>query len=308
MKFMSFKTPENKNSWGVLSDKAMILDLSNLAPNLLAFLQNPEWPAKMSSIKDRISEATLPLASVKVLSCIPNPPSMRDGYAFRQHVEAARRNRGVPMIPEFDEFPTFYFTNHTATIGPGPCVVQKRHLDKLDFELESAIVVGREGMNVKAAEADKYIFGYTIMNDFSARAWQMEEMKMSLGPAKGKDFATALGPWLVTPDELEKFKRSGTSGDRYDLEMLAFVNGVQVSKGNMGDMHWTFAQILERVSYGTTIYPGDVIGSGTVGTGCFMELNGSGITKNQWLNSGDRVVLKIQALGELENNIVLRDV
>jgi fumarylacetoacetate (FAA) hydrolase len=247
---------------------------------------------------------TYPLAGVTLRAPIPRPPSMRDGYAFRQHVETARKNRGMEMIPEFDQFPVFYFTNHQAVIGPGELRAQRLHLDRLDFELEAAIVVGKRGRNVPAADADALIFGFTIMNDFSARALQMEEMKLSLGPAKGKDFATALGPWLVTIDELASKAVSGPNGASWDLGMRAFVNGVQVSTGNVKDMSWTFAQILERASYGATLYPGDVIGSGTCGTGCFLELNGSKVTDNQWLRPGDLVALEVDGLGRLENHVV----
>ncbi|HVJ93950.1 MAG TPA: fumarylacetoacetate hydrolase family protein [Labilithrix sp.] len=247
---------------------------------------------------------TIDAAAVTLLSPIPRPPSMRDGYAFRQHVETARRNRGLEMIPEFDQFPVFYFTNHQAVVGPGPVHVKPRHLERLDFELEAAVVVGAEARDLSAANADDVIFGMTIMNDFSARALQMDEMKLSLGPAKGKDFATGLGPYLVTMDELASFTETTASGARFDLGMRAFVNGVQVSTGNVKDMTWTFAQILERASYGVTLYPGDVVGSGTCGTGCFLELNGSKITNNQWLMPGDVVALEIDQLGRLENRIV----
>jgi fumarylacetoacetate (FAA) hydrolase len=248
-----------------------------------------------------------PLSSVTLMAPVPHPTSMRDGYAFRQHVEAARRNRGVEMIPEFDEFPVFYFTNHNAVTGPGEVDVMERHLDRLDFELECAIVIGREGRNIKAAEADDYIAGYMVMNDWSARALQMQEMKMSLGPAKGKDFATSIGPFLVTRDELDSHRVPGENGERYDLTMVARVNGQEVSRGNLKDMSWTFAQIIERASYGVTLYPGDVIGSGTVGTGCFLELNGSKITDNWWLKPGDVVECQIDELGTLSNTIVLVD-
>ncbi len=246
---------------------------------------------------------TLPVSEVTLLAPIPRPPSMRDGYAFRQHVETARRNRGLDMIPEFDQFPVFYFTNHQAVVGPGPVKVRERHLERLDFELEAAIVVGKEGRDLTAANADEYIFGMTIMNDFSARALQMDEMKLSLGPAKGKDFATGLGPYLVTMDELASATKKTATGAQFDLGMRAFVNGTQVSTGNVKDMNWTFAQIMERASYGVTLYPGDVIGSGTCGTGCFLELNGSKITKDQWLKAGDVVALEIDRLGRLENTI-----
>jgi fumarylacetoacetate (FAA) hydrolase len=246
----------------------------------------------------------MPAADVILLAPIPRPPSMRDGYAFRQHVETARRNRGLDMIPEFDQFPVFYFTNHQAVIGPGPLRVKPRHLERLDFELEAAIVIGREGRDLTAENADEHIFGMTIMNDFSARVLQMQEMLMSLGPAKGKDFATGLGPYLVTMDELAASTKKTPKGSTFDLGMRAFVNGIQVSKGNVSEMTWTFAQILERASYGVTLYPGDVIGSGTCGTGCFLELNGSKITNDQWLKPGDVVALEIDHLGRLENTVV----
>ncbi len=145
------------------------------------------------------------------------------------------------------------------------------------------------------------------MNDWSARALQMEEMKLSLGPAKGKDFNTSIGPWLVTRDELSAHRIPGPEGERYNLAMKAWVNGKQVSSGNLKDMTWTFAEILERASYGVTLYPGDVIGSGTVGTGCFLELNGSKITDNQWLQVGDTVRLSIDALGDLDHVIELEE-
>jgi fumarylacetoacetate (FAA) hydrolase len=244
------------------------------------------------------------LEDVRLLAPLPRPPSMRDGYAFRQHVETARHNRGLPMIPEFDQFPVFYFTNHQAVTGPGEVVVQELHTNQLDFELEVAVVVGGEGRNLGAGDADRHIFGLTIMNDWSARALQMQEMKLNLGPAKGKDFATSLGPWLVTLDELSDRMTRGPNGTSFDLAMTAAVNGVEISRGNVKDMTFTFAQILERASYGVTLYPGDVIGSGTVGTGCFLEQNGSGVT-NQWLVPGDEVALEIERLGRLENRIVL---
>lgn len=249
------------------------------------------------------ANALLPEKSTPLLSPIPRPTSMRDGYAFRQHVEAARRNRGVPMIPEFDKFPIFYFTNHLAVTGPGDLPVQKLAQEKLDFELESAIVIGKGGRNIPASEADRHIFGYCIMNDWSARHLQMEEMKLNLGPAKGKDFATSLGPYLVTRDELASAAIAGPNGERHDLRMRCWVNDKLVSDGNTKDMTWTFAQIVERASYGVQLHPGEVIGSGTVGTGCFLELNGSKITDNQWLKPGDRVVLEIDRLGRLENTI-----
>lgn len=246
-------------------------------------------------------------SAVRLLAPVPRPPSMRDGYAFRQHVETARRNRGLAMIEEFDAFPVFYFTNHQAVFGPGPVPVRRQHLEQLDFELECAVVIGKGGRDIAAEAADEHIAGYTIMNDLSARALQREEMKLNLGPAKGKDFATVLGPYLVTRDELAERRRAGTRGERYDLEMSASVNGVQVSRDTLSNMNFTFAQLIERASYGVDLFPGDVLGSGTCGTGCFLELNGSHVTDNQWLKAGDRIELRIDRLGALVNHIVLSD-
>ncbi|MGB4773769.1 MAG: fumarylacetoacetate hydrolase family protein [Daejeonella sp.] len=247
----------------------------------------------------------------ELLAPVPHPTSCRDGYAFRQHVASARRNRKVDMIEEFDQYPIFYFTNHNAIQGPGDIECMPDHFQKLDFELEAAVVIGKKGRNIKAAEADKYIAGYMIMNDMSARTLQMEEMVLNLGPAKGKDFSTIIGPWLVTPDELEQYKiapKPNHTGNSYDLKMKCRVNGIEVSAGSMGDMDWTFAEIIERCAYGVDILPGDVIGSGTVGTGCFLELNGTGLLndpdyKPQWLQPDDVVEMDITGLGCLTNTI-----
>lgn len=277
---------------------------NTLEQNMISFLEGGERSMEVARKLLESSDASYALSEVTLLSPVPRPTSMRDGYAFRQHVEAARRNRGVEMIPEFDLFPVFYFTNHNGVIGQGPIRVMPEHLKKLDFELEAAIVIGKKGRNIKASEADSYIAGYTIMNDWSARYLQMEEMKLSLGPAKGKDFATALGPWLVTKDELESKKISSPDGDRYDLTMTCTVNGKELSRGNLKDMTWSFAQLIERASYGVTLMPGDVIGSGTVGTGCLLELNGSKITDNLWIKVGDEVTCSIDMLGSLTNTVV----
>lgn len=252
---------------------------------------------------------------MELMAPVPYPTSCRDGYAFRQHVAAARRNRKVDMIAEFDQYPIFYFTNHNAIQGPGRIYCMPDHFQKLDFELEAAVVLGKHGRNVKAEDADKYIAGYMIMNDMSARTLQMEEMLLNLGPAKGKDFSTVIGPVMVTPDELEAYKvaaKPNHTGNAYNLKMTCRVNGVQVSEGNMADMDWTFAEIIERCAYGADILPGDVIGSGTVGTGCFLELNGTGKLndpnyKEQWLQAGDVVVMEIDGLGTLSNTIVAED-
>ncbi len=264
-------------------------------------------------VSGRIStDQGIAMDDLALLAPVPFPSSCRDGYAFRQHVAAARRNRKVDMIPEFDQYPIFYFTNHLSVQGPGDIKCMPDHLEKLDFELEAAIVICKGGRNIPAEEADQYIGGLMIMNDMSARRLQAEEMLLNLGPAKGKDFCTVLGPCLVTLDELEQFEvpaPDGHTGKTWKLEMKCSVNGTQVSLGNLADMDWTFAEIIERCAYGVDLHPGDVIGSGTVGTGCFLELNGTGKLADpgyveQWLQVGDVVEMSIEGLGVLKNSIV----
>lgn len=311
---------KNQPELGILIESAIysLHDLdSSLPNNMRAFLfagasameKAMELDAALKTGK-RTSTA-VSLNEVTLLAPVNEPTSCRDGYAFRQHVAAARRNRGVPMIPEFDQYPIFYFTNHNAVQGPGVIDCMPDHFEKLDFELEIAIVVGKKGRNIKAAEADEYIAGYMIMNDMSARTLQMEEMLLNLGPAKGKDFSTVIGPYFVTPDELAPYlvpAKPNHVGNNHNLSMKCWVNGVLVSEGNVADMDWTFAEILERCAYGADIFPGDVIGSGTVGTGCFLELNGTGLLNDkaytpQWLQDGDVVEMEITGLGRLSNTI-----
>ncbi len=321
MKLISYRL-NNTISYGVLVNNELYsLPQINasLPASMNAFLALEETGMEMArQTAQQIEAGTLtasPVNNYEILAPVPHPTSCRDGYAFRQHVEAARKNRGVEMIPEFDQYPIFYFTNHQAVEGPGPVYCMPDHFQQLDFELEIAIVIGKKGRNIKASEADAYIAGFTIMNDMSARKLQMEEMLLNLGPAKGKDFSTVIGPWLVTPDELAQKvapTKAGHTGLNYDLAMKCFVNDVMVSSGNVKDMDWTFAEIIERCSYGVTLYPGDVIGSGTVGTGCFLELNGTGkrLDPNyqpQWLQNGDRVTMTIDALGTLENKIIAEE-
>jgi fumarylacetoacetate (FAA) hydrolase len=317
MKIASY-LKNNKQSLGVIVQEQLYnlaaLD-ANFPSDILAFLDEGE--TAMQSLQTRIQQLingdikALPENDFHLLAPVPHPRSCRDGYAFRQHVAAARRNRGVEMIKEFDHYPIFYFTNHQAIQGPGDIYCMPDHFEQLDFELEVAIVIGKAGKNIQAKDADAYIAGFTIMNDLSARKLQMEEMLLNLGPAKGKDFSTVIGPWLVTPDELKPFlvaPKKGHTGNNYNLSMKCWVNNQLVSEGNMADMDWTFAEIIERSSYGVTLYPGDVIGSGTVGTGCFLELNGTGKLNNpqyqpQWLKEGDVVKMTIDGLGTLENRI-----
>jgi 2-keto-4-pentenoate hydratase/2-oxohepta-3-ene-1,7-dioic acid hydratase in catechol pathway len=241
---------------------------------------------------------TYSLSDVKLLSPLYNIQSIRDFYAFEQHVKTAHENRGREVPKQWYEIPVFYFTNHNAIFGPGDVIPYPVGSEKLDYELEVAAVIGKQGRDIKPEVAEDYIFGYMIYNDWSARDIQAQEMAVGLGPAKGKDFAQSFGPYLVTPDELAD-RHTGRPGV-YDLEMVARVNGKETSRGNWKDLHWSFGDMLARASAGVTLYPGDVIGSGTVGTGCLLE-----ITKGQgpYLQPGDIVELEIERLGVLRNTI-----
>jgi fumarylacetoacetate (FAA) hydrolase len=242
----------------------------------------------------RPSTVAYRLTDVTLLAPLPFPRTIRDFYAFEAHVKTARANRGLPMMPEWYQIPVFYFTNPNAVYGPDVDVPKPTATVMLDFELEIAVVLGKGGRDIPAADAAGYIAGYLIMNDWSARDIQREEMKVGLGPAKGKDFATSLGPWLVTPDELADRQQ----GARHDLTMLARINGQEVARGNFADMHFSFAQLIERASKDCTLYPGEVIGSGTVGTGCLLETGA-----HPWLQPGDVVELEVERLGILTNTV-----
>ena len=278
---------------------------------LLELIQLPNWKELIIKKTKSNNLTTHTLEEVKLLAPIPRPNSLRDAYAFRQHVETSRRNRGLEMIKEFDDFPVFYFSNHNAIFGPNDDIqCMPSHFEKLDYELEIAILIGKKGINVKAENAKEYIAGFMIMNDMSSRGLQMKEMKLNLGPAKGKDFASVLGPYLVTPDELSgNIINEDDNGCNYDLQMTCSLNGKLLSKGNLKDMAWSFEKIIERVSYGATIYPGDIIGSGTVGTGCLLEINGTNKLKSSdftevWLKENDVVEMEIEKLGKITNKII----
>jgi len=242
--------------------------------------------------------------SVEILAPVPHCTSFRNGYAFR--LPAA-----LNSMPGFDQYPVFNFGNHNSIIGPGGVNCMPDHLEKLDFEMQVAIVIGKPGKNIKASDADNYIAGYMVMNNFSSRGLQAEEMPLNFGSAKGKDFATAIGPMLLTPDDLEPFKvecKPGHTGNAYNLPIKCWVNDVRVSEGNLADMEWTFAEIIEYCSYGVQLFPGDIISSGVVGNGCFLQLNNNSKLniadyKETWLQEGDVVEMEIENLGKLSNTI-----
>jgi len=254
-----------------------------------------------AAIAERAPDVVVPIAGTRLLAPIPRPPSVRDFYAFEQHVRTARERRGLEMEADWYELPVFYFSNPASIIGDGADVAMPVATRELDFELEVAAVIGRAGRDLDADQAAHHIAGYTVMNDWSARDIQRREMKLNLGPAKGKDFATTLGPYLVTPDELA----DATRGKAYDLTMTATVNGREYSRASLAGIYWSFGEMVAYASRGTTLQPGDVIGSGTCGTGCILELSlVHGGAEYPWLQPGDEVTLSVDRLGTVTNRIV----
>jgi fumarylacetoacetate (FAA) hydrolase len=230
---------------------------------------------------------------------LPRITSIRDFMVFEEHVRSARARRGVEVPQQWFEAPTFYFTNcvPSAVYGDGDDVPRPRYTQQLDYELELACVIGRGGTDIPAERAQEHVLGYTIFNDWSARDVQRREMAVGLGPCKGKDFAQSLGPHLVTPAELgERVDADG----RLDLAMTASVNGVELSRGNAREMRWTFPELIAFASECVELRPGDVIGSGCVGTGCILEL---GPEVHRWLEPGDEVTLSVDGIGALRNRV-----
>jgi fumarylacetoacetate (FAA) hydrolase len=259
--------------------------------------------ATAARLEDLHAEAGLVHArsGVELRTPVPNPPTVRDFYAFEQHVKAARAKRNAGMIPEWYQIAVFYFSNTSALYGADEAIPYPHASQELDFEMEMACVIGREGIDIAADEASAYIAGYMVMNDWSARDLQREEMKMNLGPAKGKDFATSLGPYLVTPDELADRRIGAGKDERFDLAMKGWIDDDQVTSANFKDIYFTFPQMIERASQSVRLRPGDMLGSGTCGTGCILEL---GTERHRWLQPGDVVALEIERLGRLRNTIV----
>jgi 2-keto-4-pentenoate hydratase/2-oxohepta-3-ene-1,7-dioic acid hydratase in catechol pathway len=237
-----------------------------------------------------------PLAEVQLLAPVPVPPSVRDFMAFEEHIVAATIALGLQVDPTWYEIPVFYFSNPAAVQGPYEDVAISPGSAAFDFELEIAAVIGLPGSDIDPTAAEAHVAGYTVLCDWSARDLQQREQRLNLGPAKGKDSATSLGPFLVSADELEPYRK----GKAYDLEMTASVNGRQYSKGNFSTIHWGFPELIAHASRGTELRTGDVIGSGTVGTGCILELSRThGLDAYPWLRPGDSVVLEVEHLGSI---------
>ena len=319
MKLVTFKNPEHQVRIGWLKNEGVVdmqLADSRLPGDMLSFIDEHE--SFFPIIKDENLEDVEPhyrLADVALSPPLPNPRSFRDYVGFEQHMLNASKTFGHQVGEVWYEIPIFYFTNHQMIYGPEDDIKRPENEARLDFELEIGVIIGKKGDNINAEDADRYIFGYTIFNDWTARAIQRREMTVPLGPHKGKDFANAIGPCIVTKDEFEQYCCSISrethpehlamplsTGDRFDVKMEARINGVTVCEGNYKTVHWTFAQQVERASEnGVTLMPGDILGSGTVGWGSLIENN---FKVHRPLEPGDVVELEIEGIGVLRNKVV----
>jgi fumarylacetoacetate (FAA) hydrolase len=300
MRYLTFSAPdESAVRLGALTanNRVVSLDEAGLASDMLALIRAGASAWEQASEYVHQAQGNWALEEVSVLAPF-RPPSLRDFYAFEEHVATAHANRGKEVPKEWYEIPVFYFSNPNPIFGPGEDMPMPTATQALDYELEVAAIIGKAGRDIPADKAIDHIFGFTILNDWSARDLQGQEMKVGLGPAKGKDFASSLGPIIVSPDELapHSTERAGV----YNLAMSARINGKEFSRGNWSSLHYSFGEMIARASQGVELFPGDVIGSGTVGTGCLLEL-----TKGQgpWLQKGDLVELEIEGIGVLSNRV-----
>lgn len=301
MKLLTFKNKENQSRIGWLVEERIVdmnLASEKLPTDMLTFIDNYDVYAEI--IKE-LGEVTphYDLAEVQLLAPLPNPRSFRDYIGFEMHMLNASRSFGHTIGQAWYEMPIFYFTNHNAIYGPEDEIKRPDKETKLDIELEMAVIIGKKGKDIKAENAEDYIFGYTVFNDWTARAIQKREMEIPLGPHKGKDFANAIGPYIVTKDEMNQYLGDN---ERFDVKMTTKINGVQVCAGNYNTVYYTFAQMIERASENNVnLLPGDILGSGTVGWGSLIENN---FSVHRPLEPGDVVELEIEGIGILKNTVV----
>jgi 2-keto-4-pentenoate hydratase/2-oxohepta-3-ene-1,7-dioic acid hydratase in catechol pathway len=312
VKLATYETREGERRLGaVVDDDRVVVDLALAhqlrhggdSPNLADMLslidggqEALDWANGL--VQSPSGEAVQSLADVRLLAPLPEPRQIRDCLVFEEHLknsfarasEMTGRSFEIPSV--WYEQPIYYKANRFSVVGPDTEVRWPAYSQVMDYELELACVIGRKGIDIPREEASQYIFGYTIFNDASARDAQMREMAGQLGPAKGKDFDTGnvFGPWIVTADEI---------GDPYNVTMVARVNGEEWSRGNSSTMHHRFEDMIAFISQSETLYPGEIIGSGTVGRGCGLELG-------RFLQSGDVVELEIEGIGVLRNRFVKR--
>lgn len=298
MKFVRFQSASHAPEIGVVDGSVfrVIPGYTDLLPLIEA--GESELTSAGREALDRGAEVAED--AVRILSPIATPPTFRDFYAFEQHVKAGRSWRGLDMDPLWYEIPVFYFSNPYAFRGEGD-VRMTPGAANFDFELEIAAIVGSRGRDLTAQEGEDAIVGYAVLNDWSGRDVQQREMQLSMGPVKGKDTSTSLGPFLVTKDELEPYRT--TTG--FDRAMSLSVNGVEYSRANWSDVYFSFGEMVAYASRGTEVRPGDVIGSGTCGTGCILELSRTFSTERfPWLQDGDEVVATVEGLGSLRSRVM----
>lgn len=320
MKLVTFHNPDGQVRAGWLTESGVVdmnlVSNGALPADILSFIDNHETYFNLIRENNWLdAEPTHPLDSVRLLAPLPNPRSFRDYIGFEMHMLNASRSFGHTVGAAWYEMPIFYFTNHQAIYGPEDDIKRPARETKLDIELEIACIIGKKGSDIKAEAAKPYIFGYTVFNDWTARAIQRREMEVPLGPHKGKDFANAIGPCIVTADEMEQYCCTITEADfpdplrfpfgpkdRLDLKMQTRINGVTVCEGNYKTAFYNFEQMIERASEnGVTLMPGDILGSGTVGWGSLIENN---FSVHRPLEPGDVVELEIEGIGVLRNQVI----
>lgn len=317
MKLVTFfnEARESRIGW-LVGDQVVDMQLahSGLPTDMLDFIDQHEkyfgLIGELGEVKPHYS-----LAEVTLRAPLPNPRSFRDYIGFEMHMQNASRSFGHKIGQVWYQMPIFYFTNHQAVLGPEDEVRRPEKETKLDIELEMACIIGKRGSDIKAEEARPYIFGYTVFNDWTARAIQKVEMEVPLGPHKGKDFANAIGPCIVTADELEPYREPFNADvfqdpirvpdvqmDRFNLAMKGRINGTTVCEGNYNTVYYTFEQMIERASEnGVNLMPGDILGSGTVGWGSLIE---NKFSVHRPLEPGDIVELEIEGIGILRNKVI----
>jgi fumarylacetoacetate (FAA) hydrolase len=254
----------------------------------------------LADLLDAPVDEPMPAAELDFGPPILEPPSLRDFYAFEQHVGTMWKRRGAEIPDAWYRLPIFYFSNTSEIRGPGDPVWAPAGSQELDYELEVAALVDTPVRDLDAVRGEEAIGGYMILNDWSARDLQREETTVRLGPAKAKDFASTIGPWLVTPDELSDVRRD----KGFDLAMTASVNGEELSRGTWASAHFSFGEMVERASADVRLRPGDILGSGTVGTGCLLEIKDERL--GRYLQPGDTVTLTVERLGTLSAPVVER--
>ena len=296
MKLVTFKLLSNnkQNKLGALINGNTIVDLALEVSDMTQFFEQnclDEAQKRLDTIQDQLNESIYDISDVVLQAPFPRPASLRDFGVFKTHMDAASRITGKEISPEWFKLPNYYrgSTSPASIAGHEAVVTWPNYTEKLDFELEWGVYIGKTGKNIPIEDAHEYIAGYTIYNDISARDIQFRHMTLSLGPAKGKDFdnSNIMGPCLVTPDEI---------GDPYDLKMTARVNGEVWSEGTTSDMYYSFEEMISFVSQSETLFPGEFLGSGTVGKGCGWELD-------RWIQPGDVIELEIENIGVLKNQI-----